>query len=424
MNKMSIKTNKSDADYMHGYVSEIGSFTRSPGSSGERKGAEMTAEMMETFSDEVKMEDFELAPKAAFGWIKIVVPLFFISLILFNLYPILSGLLMALSLFIVIGQFVFYKKIVDPFYPKKTSQNTYGVINPSEKAKQTIIFAGHIDSPYQFNFIKWWGGRVYSILMFFVLVSFFTFGILSIVNALLFAVNYFNPAFIMPDTIQSIIHVIWIVVICLSPLGALFFLFTTWVDTPGCGDNLSGVAVALGVGNALRKSKKSGGFFPKHTKVISMAIGSEEAFLRGAMAYVEAHRDELIAENTILINLETLVEPDSIFVITKDLNGTVKLSQKVAEEITKVSDELGLKAKMMAMPIGSGSTDSAAFAKAGIESTCIFGMDIGNIIKGEGYFNHYHTVRDTPDKVHPKVLQQTLDICLNYLKMKDEEVGK
>ena len=50
-------------------------------------------------------------------------------------------------------------------------------------------------------------------------------------------------------------------------------------------------------------------------------------------------------------------------------------------------------------------------------------MDLGQLIGGGGYLNHYHTIRDTPDKVDPKALQQALDICLHYLKMKDEEVS-
>lgn len=414
---MSVNTSVSDAEYMYNYVKEAGSFNRPPGSPGERKGAELTSGYMKEFSDEVKTEDFQLAPKAALGWIKIIVPLFFIALATFYASPGASALIMAFSFFIAIGQFVFYKKIVDPFYPKATSCNTYGVINPSEEPKQTIIFAGHLDSPFQFNFIKWWGGRVYSILMFLVLVTFFVFGTVSIINGILYAGN------INCEIIQSVFHVIWIAAICMSPLAVLFFFFTTWVETPGCGDNLSGVSVALGVGNALKKARESGGFFPKHTKVISMAFGSEEAFLRGAMAYAEAHREELLAENAVVINLETLVEPDNLFAVTRDLNGTVKLSRKVIDELIGVSKELGIGMKTMAMPIGSGSTDSAAIARAGIETTCIFGMDISKIMQGTGYFNHYHTVRDTPDKVDPAVLRQALDICLHYLKKKDEEVS-
>ncbi|MFY9114151.1 MAG: M28 family peptidase [Dethiobacteria bacterium] len=420
---MSIKVTDDDGRYMHDFVSKVGAFTRSPGSPGERKGAEMASEIMKEFADEVKIEDFQLAPKAALGWIKFVVPLFFVALALFNVKPIISGLIMIFNFFIVIGQFVLYKQIIDPFYPQKTSCNTYGVINPSGESKQTIIFAGHIDSPFQFNFIKWWGGRTYTILVFLVLVIFFVFGIMSVTNGVLAVISNYSTLFVVPETVNTVFNIIWKVVICLSPIAVLFFFFTTWIETPGCGDNLSAVSVALGVGHALNNLKERGEYFPEHTRVVTMAFGSEEAFLRGAMAYVKAHRDKLKAEQTILINLETLVDADDLFAMTSDLNGTVKLSKKVVDDLVKVAHKLGYQMKTMGMPLGGGSTDSAAFARAGIETSCIFGMDASKIIEGKGYFNHYHTVRDTPDKVDPKVLQKALHVCLNYLKMKDEEIS-
>ncbi|NLZ28505.1 MAG: Zn-dependent exopeptidase M28 [Firmicutes bacterium] len=420
---MSIKVTDEDGRYMHDFVSKVGSFTRSPGSQGERKGAEMAADAMKKFAHEVKIEDFQLAPKAALGWIKFVIPLFLVAVALFKIEPIISALIMIFNFFILIGQFVFYKKIIDPFYPQKTSCNTYGVINPTGEKKQTIIFAGHIDSAFQFNLIKWWGGRAYTVLVFLVLVTFLVFGITSIANGILVAMSNYGTILGVPEIVNNIFHIIWIVIICLTPLAILFFFFTTWIETPGCADNLSGVSVALGVGRALNNLKEKGGFFPKHTRVVTMAFGAEEAFLRGAMAYVKAHRDRLIAENTILINLETLVEKDDLFVMTSDLNGTVKLSKKVVDDLKKTAHKLGYKMGTMGMPLGGGSSDSAAFARAGIETSCIIGLDLGKVIEGKGYLNHYHTVRDTPDKVDPKVLQQALHICLNYLKMKDEEVS-
>ncbi len=420
--KMTIKVDNSDIEYMQDYVKQVGAFTRSPGSPGERKGAEMTAEYMKKFTDDVKLEEFKLAPKGALGWIKPFVPLVFIALITFYLIPLLSAIIMTFNLILAILEFVYYWEFIDPLLPKKTSQNTIGVIQPSQKAKQTIIFAGHVDSPFQFNFIKWWGGRVYAILVFGAIFSIILFGILSILNGILITINAFFLNYMIHYTTHVIFFVIWIVIWCLSPIIALFFLFTTWVETPGCGDNLSAVAVALGVGNALKKAKSDGGFFPKHTKVITLAFGSEESFLRGARAYAKAHLNELKAENAILINMETLVSQDSLHVLTRDLNGTVKLSKKVVNDIEKVANDLGIKLGSMIVPLGGGSTDSAEFAKLGLETTCIFGIDIGKIVRGEGYFNHYHTVRDTPDKVDSKALEKTLSICLNYLKMKDEEI--
>ena len=257
---MSIKVTDEDGKYMHDFVSRVGSFTRSPGSPGERKGAEMAADAMKEFAHEVKIEDFQLAPKAALGWIKFVIPLFLVALALFKIEPIISALIMIFNFFIVIGQFVFYKQIIDPFYPQKTSCNTYGVINPSGEAKQTIIFAGHIDSAFQFNLIKWWGGRAYTVLVFLVLVTFLVFGLTSIANGILVVMNNYSILFEVPGIVNEVFHIIWIVIICLVPLAILFFFFTTWIETPGCADNLSGVSVALGVGRALNNLKEKEDF--------------------------------------------------------------------------------------------------------------------------------------------------------------------
>ncbi len=420
-----LQTDKSDVDYMHDYVKKLGSFTRSPGSDGERKGAEMTAEMMKEYSDEVEMEEFSLAPKAALGWIKLVIPIFFVALFTFHAVPILSALLMIFIIFIFLGQFVFYKKIVDPFMPKKTSQNTYGVINPSGEPRQTVIFSGHLDSPYQFNFIKWWGGSFYVILMVLVIATLIFFSVTTISNGISYLTDYFNSTAAAGE-VSPELNVRWLASLYLSPLALLFFFFTTWVETPGCGDNLSGVSVAMGVGRFLQKAKQGqeDKYFPRHTRVITMAFGAEEAFLRGAMAYVKKHGEQLKKENTTVINLETLVGTEKLFVLTRDLNSTVKMSSRAVNDVIKASEEKGINIKKMILPFGGGSTDSAAVAKAGIDTTCILGIDLGKIIQGKGYFNHYHTVRDTPDKVPPEALQQALDVCLQYLKNKDEEVSE
>ncbi len=421
---MKVRADAADALYMHNYIKKVGSFTRSPGSEGEKKGAEMTAEIMSEFSDEVKTEEFRLAPKAAIGWIRLVVPLYFVALLTFYKAPVLSAFLMLIITVIAVGEFVFYKKIVDPFFPKKTSRNTYGIINPSEKAKQTIIFAGHVDSPYQFNFIKWWGGRVYTVLLVLIITAFITFGIASISLGIRHIIDFFFPAYNALEGVnEALLHRRWLISVFLSPVVALFFFFTTWVETPGCADNLSGVSVALGVGNYLKKSKENNGFFPKHTRVISMAFGSEEAFLRGAMAYADLHKEDLKAQNTVVVNLETLVDPDKFFVLTRDLNSIVKMTPEVIKDILDVSKEAGYEMKKMILPFGGGSTDAAALARAGIKTTSILGMDLGKTFHGKGYLNHYHTVRDTPDKVNPKALQQVLEICILYLKKKDEMIS-
>ncbi|MHA1784742.1 MAG: M28 family metallopeptidase [Candidatus Helarchaeota archaeon] len=423
---MSIKIDESYKKYMHGYIekicNEVG--TRSPGSTGERKGAELTAEMMKEFSDDIKMEEFQISPKAFLGWIKIAIPLFIIALISYPWIPILSAICMAVVLVLFAEEFIVYHEILDPIFPKKKSQNTYATIQPTDEVKQTIIYSGHIDSPFEFNFIRWFKSMVYGILVFVAMITILLFALLSFLNVIFIIINLFLNVAWITFLIGVIFQEIWWVILFIGiPVGVLFFFFTTWGDTLGAGDNLSSVSVAMGVGKFLKDAKTTGNFFPKHTKVIIMAFGSEEIGLRGAKAFSKKHKSELLAENTKIINMEVIVEPDSMFIVTKDLNGTVPLSKKVASDVFKVASDLGFSPKYIVTPFGGGSTDSAAIAKEGIETTCIFGMDFTAVIHGKGYFNHYHTIRDTPDLVDPEALQRTLSVCLHYLKMKDEEVS-
>lgn len=420
---MSIRVDESHGKYMHDYITkicdEVG--TRSPGSEGEKKGADMTAEFMKDLCNEVEQEEFRVAPKAFLGWIKIDVILVIASVILFLVVPVASGSMMVIAVVLAVGEFIFYFEVLDPFLAKKISTNTIGTILPAKESKQTIIFSGHIDSPFQFSFIKWWKGLAYVILIASAFIILFSFAVVSILNAVwFFLFNLFNPPLFSYITSNPFTGV-WIFMICISPLIVLCYFFTTWVDTLGAGDNLSGVAVALGVAKFLKEAKETKSFFPKHIKVKVIAFGSEEIGLRGAKAYANAHKDECKAENTIVINLETIVDPAGFYIGTKDLNSTVKLSKKVAEEMHEVATSLELNPKYMSAPIGSGSSDSAALARKGIETICILGVNISNF--RESYFNHYHTIRDTPDKVDPKAMTQVLNACLHYLKMKDEEVS-
>ncbi|MHC1592140.1 MAG: M28 family metallopeptidase [Candidatus Helarchaeales archaeon] len=420
---MSIKVDETLAKYMHDYVvktcDEIG--PRAPGSVEERKGAELVVDYLNELCNDVKLEEFKVSPKAFLGWIQIVVPMLIISLFIFKIFPLFSGILMTIAIFIAIMEFVLYKQLLDPVFPKKTSQNVIGTIMPSGEAKRTIVFSGHVDSAYQFNFIRWWGGVPYFALVFTALVLFFAFTFLSIMNAIVYLISPFIPSLIL-GIIDTIFTGAWFVFFVVGiPIGILFFLFTTWKPVPGASDNLSAVAVVLGIGKFLKDARESGGFFPKNTKVQLVVFGSEESGLRGSKYHAKIHEKEMKSEDSIVINMEVLTEPDSFYLLTTDLNGTVGLSKDVVVELEQTMNDLGYSPKRLKTPIGAGSTDSAALAQKGIKTTCIFGGNFGDI--RASYINYYHTVRDTPDKVQPEALRQVCEICLNYLKKKDGELS-
>ena len=395
--------------YMHDYIKrmcELGS--RVPGSEEERRAAFITAEIMKEFADEVKIEEFEVAPHAFLGWIKIASPMLFLSLIFHFIYPLISSILLLLVIAMFVGEFLLYYRLLDPFFPKKKSHNVIATIYPLKEVRQTLVFSGHIDSAFEFNFIRWFGKRGHTILVelaIFVIISFFVINFAT----LLFGEN------------KTLYYAFLLILFPGMPTSILFFFFTTWNGVPGAGDNLSAISVAMGVGEYLRRMRERKETFPLHTKVVIAIFGSEESGLRGSQAYIERHRDEVLSENVAVVNMETIVSPQSLYIVTRDMNGIVPLSENIAVEMAEVMESMQIPYHEIKIPLGAGATDAATFARHGIETTCIMGI---NPHGKEEYLNHYHTRRDTPDKVDVKALIRALQTCLGYLKMKDEIVSE
>ena len=72
---------------------------------------------------------------------------------------------------------------------------------------------------------------------------------------------------------------------------------------PGANDNLSGVAVLVGLADALKERPIEG------LRVILVSAGAEESFQEGIRAYMERHRDELDPGSTWFLNVDTVGSP-------------------------------------------------------------------------------------------------------------------
>ena len=69
-----------------------------------------------------------------------------------------------LTLFFVLAEFIFYKPVLDVFFPKKTSGNVYGVRKASGETKKRIILSGHTDSAFEWTY-TYKGGRPVVVLI-------------------------------------------------------------------------------------------------------------------------------------------------------------------------------------------------------------------------------------------------------------------
>ena len=146
---------------------EIG--PRFSGSEQEKASIDYMAEDMKTCCDVVGKDEYTVSPMAFLGWIPLSIILMTISSLLFfavsffNLpYQLLfvSLALVAVCLFFIVTEFLFYKETLDPFCKKKTSYNAYGYRKASGETKRRIIFAGHADSSMEWRFTYYGGPKL------------------------------------------------------------------------------------------------------------------------------------------------------------------------------------------------------------------------------------------------------------------------
>jgi hypothetical protein len=427
---ITIEISAKDSAYMYDLVQKVidECGPRMPCSPQEAKAAELIKKELEQTCDEVSIERFTCHPRAALGWIRIALFLVLTSFCLFFLiqmflysnwmfiFSILASFLAFLAVLIAWEEFFSYKEFVDPLFKKKESQNVIGKIKPEGEVKKVLIFSGHHDSALQFNLLRYlkYGYMIINFaglgIMFLWCISSILFVILSIftftINLTLLYGIFFNLA-------------IWLLIIGAIPVISLFFFVTPGEranKVPGAVDNLSAVAIVLGLGRYLQNNKD---LIPKNTEIRLISFGSEEAFLRGAFRYVEAHLEELKKYDAECINLDAIQSTDYLSFSDKEPTTRTIHSEEVVQNLIKAAEFVSVKAKIASLGGGSflekiigllsGGTDAAAFSKSNIKASTITGLNLLKMVQ------FYHQETDTPDKIEKGVLEDTLKICIGYL---------
>jgi len=353
----------------------------------------------------VKRVPFSLNPRSFLKYFRPVVGMYAAAVSAIYLKKPRAALaILGSVLSVFVSQFMFYKKIFDPLFPKATGYNVYGTLEPEGEVRQQIILSGHHDSAYVFHYLEL-SPRFYPLFVIVPIVFFF----IAIIFASFMAVTRRSPSWMKKILTLGIAGV--------SPL----WWFTTDKVAPGAGDNMIAVAVANEATRMFADLKKKGKNPLKHTRIICLSVDGEESGLRGAMAYVKENLEALKKTKTYVFNMDTLYDADKLLFFDNDLNLTVDLSTEMANECVEIATSLGYKAKVSKMPWGGGSTDAAAFGQKGIEATNLIAMEL-NPAKLEGDMV-YHTSKDTTDHIHPEVVEQALNIIKEYVLRKDKQVS-
>jgi len=419
---MTIELTDKDSEAMYAFVrticNDIG--PRAPCSAGEAKAAEVIKMEMQKTCSEVVVEPFTCAPGGLLGWIRPAIMLIVGSLALylvvaFAMHGLGGAAFFVLCLALVIAawviawkEFFSYEEFIDRFLKRGSSQNVVGRIMPEGEAKRVIAFSGHHDSALRFNLLEYLRGVGYgaSILWGFGIWIAWT---ATLVVAIVLAIAGLDMGGINTFTV-------WLGIVG-SPAIVLLWFFKSSDErgnvVPGAVDNISAVAVVLAIG---RYVKAHPDIVPAGTEIRLISFGCEEAALRGARRYVEAHRPELEHSDFQLVNMDGLQSPKSFMLFSYEPTTRTPHDPRVTKRIMAAARRIGLpvlnfgsRAIDRMAGFFSGGTDAAAFSKAKIPASTFGALDV---LK---YINNYHTSRDTPDRIEPGTLEGALKICLQYI---------
>lgn len=365
---------------------------RAPGSAGERQAAEYLANALKTECgcDDVKLEPFREHPSSFYGYFYISTALGLLTVLCFFIMPLLSVVFGILGQLFFLFQFVLYKEIADPLFPERESVNVTAVRPCRVEIRQRVFLNGHVDAAWEFPLNYYYGGIIFEIP-----------GVASLIGGL-----YFIALSICSLCgAGSWVHTAGLCGLFFVP----FFILMAFTYNPkrvvdGANDNLSGCYMGI----ALLHEMEAQGVRLEHTEVGVILTGSEEAGLRGAKAWVKAHKDDYQDVPTYILCFDTIHDPRHLMVNRRDLNGTVASDAELCGMFLDAAKEAGVPCRTGMVPLFGGSTDSAAFTQGGFRSIGVTGLS--HILE-----DYYHTRRDSYDNMNLEGLENCYKALLHLI---------
>lgn len=377
---------------------------RDPGSEGEKKACEYMAKVLkeDCGCDRADVESFEENPGSFYGWLYFTLTFALAAFVCLFFFPLASIILVVIGLTLAMLQFGLYKKTVDKIFPQKTGHNVTAIKKCTGETKRRLIFNGHPDAAWEWPVNYALGGvgfESHAIIGFAGAFYYLVIAIIQIVN------NGFTGIVKGDDLFNWALGGLAFVPFLIG----LYFMVNYRRVVDGANDNLSGCYMGI----ALLKALKDEGIELENTELGVVLTGSEEAGLRGAKAWCDAHKGEFDDVPTFIFSYDTIHDPKYLLVNYRDLNATVKADKDVSDLFFESAKELGITVnKGMVPPLG-GATDSAAFAQAGFRATGVTGLNH----KLESY---YHTRKDSYDNMSIEGLADCYAATVRALEKFDE----
>ncbi len=376
---------------------------RDPGSKGERQACEYMAEVLkkDCDCDRIQIEHFKENPGSFFGWIYVTFTLVLAAIPLFFVFPLISAVFVACGFALAFFQFGMYKKVVDFMFPEKEGTNVTAIKSCTGEVKRRVFFNGHPDACWEWPVNYRLGGVAFEMHIIISAIG----ALLYLIASIMYIANN-GITFGLIDTASTPAKIAFAGMFFIPFMIGMFFMWNQNRVVDGANDNLSGCYMGI----AILKALKDNGIELENTEVGVIISGSEEAGLRGSMAWSEAHKNDFNDVPTFIFSYDTIFDPKYLMTNYRDLNGTVKVDKDVSDLFMEACKAIDVPCQKGMVPPLGGATDSAAFAKAGFRATGVTGLNH----KLEDY---YHTRRDTYDNMNTAGLGNCYAASVKALEM-------
>ena len=407
---------------------KIGS--RLPGSDGEKEYAAYMGDKLRSIGIEPVREEFAVSPRASIGGIPyagylglIMSALVYVALHLSAVWYGMALASVVCWVWLILSVFL-YKTWFDMFFKQEISQNTYGeLLPPDGKYDYTIILSGHTDTSWcwrhsahasKFKNTKPAMGLVATFAKVgFGVVCFLFLTAVSIAMTVISSGVYFGEVWAI-RTANSASFANFLFAMHFLPvvtaIGCMFIVM--WADpnprnaSRGAMDNATGCALSFAVTKYFHDHPEK---MPKNCRIIDFNCGSEEAGLRGSLAFTREHKGEPILENTWNINIDSVADKDFFEVVIKDDWQFCRFDTDLEKMFKDTFNELGIVSKTNGCihnPVGG--CDSTPMTKAGIKSVTFAAQD-------PTLTYYYHTWHDMPERFELETVGDGFDVLLGVI---------
>ena len=412
---------------------KIGS--RLPGSDGEKEYAAYMGDKLRSIGIEPVREEFAVSPRASIGGIPyagylglIMSALVYVALHLSAVWYGMALASVVCWVWLILSVFL-YKTWFDMFFKQEISQNTYGeLLPPDGKYDYTIILSGHTDTSWcwrhsahasKFKKTKPAMGLVATFAKVgFGVICFLFLTAVSIAMTVISSGVYFGEVWALKIANSAsfanflfAMHFLPVV----TAIGCMFVVM--WADpnprnaSRGAMDNATGCALSFAVTKYFHDHPEK---MPKNCRIIDFNCGSEEAGLRGSIAFTREHKGEPILENTWNINIDSVADKDFFEVVIKDDWQFCRFDTDLEKMFKDTFNELGIVSKTNGCihnPVGG--CDSTPMTKAGMKSVTFAAQD-------PTLTYYYHTWHDMPERFELETVGDGFDVFLGGIDKKDK----